>query len=110
MERVRIKITYVEANGTARVVDAAVGGTVMEAAVKAGVEGIAADCGGACACATCRVYVPAAWRERTGEPSEMEQSMLDYAGDTTEGVRLSCQLRVTPELDGLEMKMPESQH
>ncbi|WP_395646787.1 2Fe-2S iron-sulfur cluster-binding protein [Terricaulis sp.] len=104
------KITYIEANGKEHVVDAPVGQTVMEAAVKHAVPGIDADCGGACACATCHVYVDEAWREKTGEQSGMEQSMLDFANDVEANSRLSCQIKVTAELDGLVVRLPKSQH
>jgi 2Fe-2S ferredoxin len=104
------KITFVEASGEAHVIDAKPGRSLMENAVKNDVPGIAADCGGICACATCRVYVEAAWQEKTGEASEMEQSMIDFSGDTKPRLRLSCQIQVTPELDGLVVHMPDSQH
>ena len=82
----------------------------MEAAVKHAVPGIDADCGGACACATCHVYVDAAWEEKTGKPSAMEESMLDFAENVEPNSRLSCQIKVTDDLDGLVVRMPESQH
>ncbi|MGE3143454.1 MAG: 2Fe-2S iron-sulfur cluster-binding protein [Hyphomonadaceae bacterium] len=104
------KITFIEFNGTEHVVEAPVGQTVMEAAVKNGVPGIDADCGGACACATCHVYVDDAFRAKTGEASSMEQSMLDFANDVNESSRLCCQIKVTGELDGLVVRIPESQH
>ena len=104
------KITYIEANGTAHVVDAPTGQTVMEAAVKHAVPGIDADCGGACACATCHVYVDPAWQEKTGEPSSMEQSMLDFANDLESNSRLSCQIKISDGLDGLVVRLPKSQH
>ena len=105
-----VKITYVEANGAEHTVEAKPGMSVMEAAVKNGVSGIAADCGGSCACATCRVYVDAPWREKTGEAGDMELAMLEFAEDPDPGVRLSCQIKVTEDLDGLVVRMPESQH
>jgi 2Fe-2S ferredoxin len=86
------------------------GFTVMEGAVKNNVPGIDADCGGACACATCHVYVDPAWAEKTGKASAMEESMLDFAENVTETSRLSCQIKVTDELEGLVVRMPESQH
>lgn len=104
------KITYVEASGTEHVVDAKPRLSLMENAVKNGVPGIVAECGGACACATCRVYVDEAWREKTGEPSEMERSMIEYSGDSEDGIRLSCQIAVTEELDGLVVRIPASQY
>jgi 2Fe-2S ferredoxin len=105
-----VKITYVEASGVEHVIDATPGRSVMENAVKNNVPGIAADCGGVCACATCRVYVGEMWQTKVPEPSEMERSMIEYSGDTSPKVRLSCQMQVTPELDGLIVHMPERQH
>ena len=104
------KITYVENDGTEHVVDVKTGLSVMEGAVKNNIPGIDADCGGACACATCHVYVDEAWREKTGSQSAMEESMLDFAENVQESSRLSCQIKVTDELDGLKVTMPESQH
>jgi 2Fe-2S ferredoxin len=103
------KITFIEHNGTEHVVEAEVGMTVMEAAVKNMVPGIEAECGGACACATCHVYVDEAWREATGEPEEMEEDMLDFAFDVRESSRLSCQIKVREDLDGLVVRIPEKQ-
>lgn len=105
-----VKITYVAASGEAHTVDGIVDYTVMEAAVKNGVEGIDADCGGACACATCRVFVAPEWRAITGEPSEGESEMLEAYDVTEDGARLSCQIKITEALDGLVVHMPESQH
>jgi 2Fe-2S ferredoxin len=104
------KITYVEHNGKEHVIEVAAGMTVMEGAVKHNVPGIDADCGGACACATCHVYVDEAWAAKTGESSGMEQSMLDFANDVQPTSRLSCQIKVTAELDGLVVRLPQSQH
>jgi 2Fe-2S ferredoxin len=104
------KITYIEASGKEHAIDVADGMSVMEGAVKNGIPGIDADCGGACACATCHVYVDPAWAEKTGKPSSMEESMLDFANDVEPNSRLSCQIKVTPELDGLIVRMPKSQH
>ncbi len=104
------KITYVEFSGDEHVVDVEPGHTVMEGAVKNNIRGIDADCGGACACATCHVYVDGAWVSRTGQRSAMEESMLDFVEDVQPNSRLSCQIRVTDELDGLVVRMPESQH
>jgi 2Fe-2S ferredoxin len=83
--------------------------TVMETARKNDIEGIEAECGGACACATCHVYVEEAWREKTGSPSEMEEDMLDFAFEVRETSRLSCQIKVTDDLDGLVVRIPEKQ-
>ena len=104
------KITYIEHSGKEHVIDVAAGMTVMEGAVKHNVPGIDADCGGACACATCHVYVDPAWAGKTGESSSMEQSMLDFANEVEPTSRLSCQIKVTAELDGLVVRLPKSQH
>ena len=104
------KITYIDVKGTERTIEVANGLSVMEAAVKQNIPGIDADCGGACACATCHVYVDEAWREKTGAPSAMEESMLDFAENVEPNSRLSCQIKVTDELDGLIIRTPESQH
>ncbi len=103
------KITFIEHDGTRHEVEAESGMTVMEAAVKNEVPGIAAECGGACACATCHVYVEEDWRDKVGRPSESEEDMLDFAFDVRENSRLSCQIRVTDELDGLVVHIPEKQ-
>ena len=105
-----VKITYIEANGDEEVVEARVGQSVMEAAVKSGVRGITADCGGSCACATCRVHVPEEWWARLGEASEMELAMIEFSGDPEPRTRLSCQITVTQDLDGIVLHLPESQH
>jgi 2Fe-2S ferredoxin len=106
------KITFIEHNGTAHTVDVAVGRSVMQAAVDNNVPGIDADCGGECACATCHVYVDAAWLAKTGlpAPDSQEASMLSFAAVTQDDSRLSCQITVTAELDGLVVRMPEGQH
>jgi 2Fe-2S ferredoxin len=104
------KITYIEHDGKTHELEVAEGMSVMEGAVKNGVPGIDADCGGACACATCHVYVDDAWIEKTGSPSSMEQSMLDFANDVTDNSRLSCQIKVTKDVDGLIVRIPSSQH
>jgi ferredoxin, 2Fe-2S len=103
------KITYVGADGTARTVNAEPGCTVMEAAIKNGIPGIEAECGGACACATCHVYVEQAWRAVVGDPSPMEEDMLDFGYDVQPNSRLSCQIKVTDALDGLVVRVPARQ-
>ena len=103
------KITYIDAAGVARTVDGEIGSTVMETAIKNGVPGIEAECGGACACSTCHVYVDEAWREKTGEVSPMEEDMLDFAFEVKPESRLSCQIKVTEALDGLVVTTPERQ-
>ena len=104
------KITYIQFDGTENVVDVKPGLSVMEGAVKNNVRGIDADCGGACACATCHCYVDEAWQAKTGTKSAMEESMLDFAENVEPNSRLSCQIKVTEELDGLIVRLPESQH
>ena len=103
------KITFIQPDGAEQIVEAQTGMTVMEAAKKHDVEGIEAECGGACACATCHVYVDDAWREAVGGPSEMEEDMLDFAFDVRPTSRLSCQIKVTDALDGLTVRVPEKQ-
>lgn len=104
-----VKITYIEASGAVRQVEAQIGHTVMETAVKNDVSGILAECGGACACATCRVYIDDAWRSKTGEAELMEREMLEFSDETDPSARLSCQIKVTEELDGLIVRVPDSQ-
>ena len=104
------KVTYIQFDGTETVIDVKPGLTVMEGAVKNNVRGIDADCGGACACATCHVFVDEAWTAKTGEKSAMEESMLDFAENVQPTSRLSCQIKITEELDGLVVRLPESQH
>lgn len=103
------KITFIEHNGTARTVEAENGSTVMEVAIRNGVPGIDAECGGACACATCHVYVDEAWRAATGTASAMEEDMLDFAFDVRPNSRLSCQIKVSDALDGLTVRTPPRQ-
>ena len=103
------KITFVQKDGTSQIVEANVGMSAMEAAVKNAVPGIDADCGGACACATCHVYVDPQWQEITGERNELEADMLDFAFEVKENSRLSCQLKVSDALDGLVVQVPEKQ-
>jgi 2Fe-2S ferredoxin len=104
------RVTYVEHSGREHVIDVATGMSVMEGAVKNNVPGIDADCGGACACATCHVYVDQPWMEKVGPSGEMERSMLDFANGVQPNSRLSCQIQVRSELDGLVVRLPESQH
>jgi len=103
------KITYIQPDGESRTVDAQPGITVMEAAKLNSIVGIEAECGGACACATCHVYIDPAWTATVGKPGDMEEDMLDFAFDVRDESRLSCQIKVTPELDGLVVKVPEKQ-
>jgi len=103
------KITYIDQDGTKREVEAKPGQSIMEVAVANMIPGIDADCGGACACATCHVYVDDAWAGKLKEKDDMEDSMLDFAEDVREHSRLCCQILVTEELDGIVVTTPESQ-
>ena len=97
------KIVFEEPDGTERAIDIANGQSIMEGAVRNGIVGIDADCGGACSCATCMVYVPEDWLGRT------EQSMLEFCPHVQANSRLSCQIQVSDALDGLRLKVPQSQ-
>jgi 2Fe-2S ferredoxin len=103
------KITFNDAAGASRAVEAQDGSTVMETAIRNAVPGIEAECGGACACATCHVYVDEAWMEIVGKPSQMEEDMLDFAFEVRPNSRLSCQIKVAPNLDGLVVTTPAKQ-
>ena len=103
------RVTLIDPEGTRHELDGLDGMSVMEVAVRNGVPGIKADCGGACACATCQVYVDADWMERVGAPTEMEADMLEFAVDPAANSRLSCQIRLTAALDGMIAHVPASQ-
>ena len=103
------KITFIQPDGVAQTIDAEPGVTVMEAAKLNSIPGIEAECGGACACATCHVYVDEAWRGKTGTPASTEEDMLDFAFDVRPESRLCCQIKVTPALDGLVLRVPAKQ-
>jgi ferredoxin, 2Fe-2S len=100
------RITFIEPGGVRRVIDAPIGVTLMEAAVQGGVQGIVARCGGACACGTCHVYVGAAWIPKLAAREEMEEGMLENAWEPRDNSRLSCQIHVTADLEGLEVTVP----
>ena len=103
------KITFIDYEGTERSVDANVGETIMEAATSNDIPGIDADCGGACACATCHVYIAPDWFAKVGDPEDLEAEMLDVAEEVKENSRLACQLTISDELDGIVVVTPESQ-
>ena len=105
-----VKITYIEFSGTQHEVDVESGLTVMEGARNNNVPGIEADCGGACACSTCHVYIDSDWVKKLPEKDPMEEDMLDFAYEPDPNrSRLTCQVKVTDELDGLIVNMPERQ-
>ena len=104
------KVHYVAHDGTERIAEVPVGESVMRGAVANSIPGIDADCGGQCACATCHVYVDEGWLSKAGTPSEMETNMLAFVDGAQPNSRLSCQIMMTPELAGIVVKLPESQH
>ena len=103
------KITYIEHHGKSHEIEVANGLSVMEGAVQNNILGIDADCGGSCACATCHVYVDEKWFIKLPKKDSAEEDMLDMAYEPKKFSRLSCQLTVTNELDGLVVKMPSKQ-
>jgi 2Fe-2S ferredoxin len=103
------KITFIEPGGRRREIDVALGITLMEAARQHGVQGVVAQCGGACACATCHVYVDPAWLARLEPREEMEEGMLETAWEPRANSRLSCQVHITADLDGLQVTVPQRQ-
>lgn len=109
LHRFMANIKFITVDGTEYDVEAENGSTVMENAIRNGVPGIEAECGGACACATCHVYVDEAFMSIVGEPEPMEEDMLDFAFDVRPTSRLSCQIRVRDELNGLKVTVPERQ-
>jgi ferredoxin, 2Fe-2S len=102
-------ITFIDQDGNERQFEADVGSTVMETAVNNDVPGILATCGGSCSCATCHVYVDDTWVDKLPPPELDESDMLDTAHDLQENSRLSCQIKVTEELDGLIVTTPPRQ-
>ncbi len=103
------KITYIEFSGKTHTVDVENGLSVMEGAVQNNIPGIDADCGGSCACATCHVYVDEKWFNKLSKIEDSEKDMLDVAFEPNSFSRLSCQIIITDELDGLVVKMPSKQ-
>ena len=103
------KITYIENNGKSHIVEVPLGLSVMEGAVQNNVPGIDADCGGSCACATCHAYVDESWFKKLSSKEDAEEDMLDMAFEPKKFSRLTCQITVTEDLDGLVVKMPSKQ-
>jgi 2Fe-2S ferredoxin len=103
------KINFIEAGGKQITVDVPVGRSVMQGAVDNRVPGILGECGGSCACGTCRIYIDDAWIEKTGAVSEFEEAMLEAYEDTHPNKRLSCQIEVAVKLDGLIVRLPKTQ-
>jgi ferredoxin, 2Fe-2S len=103
------KITYITSRGERIETECENGSTVMETAIMNAVPGIIAECGGACTCATCHVYIEPEWQQAVGGPSSMEEDMLDFAFDVQDNSRLSCQIKVRDALDGLVVRVPTRQ-
>jgi 2Fe-2S ferredoxin len=104
-----VRLTFVTNSGAVHEVSADVGASAMQCAVSNSVPGIVAECGGACTCATCHVYVDPAWVAVVGPPEPMEADMLDFANDVRSNSRLSCQIKVKSTFDGLVLRIPETQ-
>lgn len=105
-----VKIIYVDKHGAERETDVAPGLSLMEGAVRNSVAGIDADCGGACACATCHIYLDSVDFQTLAGPTAMETSMLEFSEDVEATSRLACQIVVTPQMEGLTVRVPASQH
>jgi 2Fe-2S ferredoxin len=103
------KITYIEFNGAEHAVDVEPGQTLMQGARDNNIPGIDADCGGACVCGTCHVYVEPAWQQRLAIRTEIEKATIEFSSDVVPHSRLACQIKITPDLDGLVVRMPETQ-
>ena len=103
------RVKFVQADGTTSEVEAVSGDSVMETAIDNDIPGIVAECGGACSCATCHVYVDEGWLDRLPAPDSLEDGMLDCVIDRKPNSRLSCQLRVSDDIDGITVRVPESQ-
>lgn len=108
--RVVPRLIYVEDNGTEHEVEVPVGVSIMQGAVNHLVPGIEGDCGGLCACGTCHVYIDDGWRPICGEPDELETGMLEFAYDVEDCSRLSCQIAVSEEMEGMRVRMPVRQY
>jgi 2Fe-2S ferredoxin len=105
-----VQITYIEHDGTPHVINAIVGRSIMENAVKNNVPGIVAECGGSRVCGTCRIYVDAGGLSKMSEQEPGELELLAFVDESNPGARLSCQIKVTEDMDGLAVRMPESQY
>lgn len=103
------QVTYIGYDGAINEIEVASGTSVMQGAVDNMIDGIVAECGGSCSCATCHCYVDEAWVGKIPPASEMEKDMLECVLEPRENSRLSCQIKVTDELDGLVVRLPESQ-
>lgn len=104
-----VKVTFVQSDGSEQTIEGVAGRSLMEAALANGIPRILADCGGSCSCGTCRVFIADEWQGKAGGPNDLEVDMLEMHADRHEGERLSCQLTLTDDLDGLVVTVPESQ-
>jgi ferredoxin, 2Fe-2S len=104
------RVTFIEADGREFEVDITIGSTVMQGAVDNAISGILAECGGSCSCSTCHCYVDVAWTSKIPKASGIEKDMLTAVMDLRSGSRLSCQIQVTDDMDGLIVRLPESQY
>lgn len=104
-----VKVVFMDPDGDETAIDADPGASLMEVAVRNGVTSIEGECGGALACATCHVYIPDAWQAVTGTASADEREMLEFGVDVDERSRLSCQIHVTPAMEGMIVSTPRSQ-
>ena len=104
-----ITVNFINSKGIQKSVNAVEGETLMECAKKNDIYEIEADCGGGCSCATCHVYIEKEWIDKIKEPSEMEEDMLDFALNVKNNSRLSCQIKLESDLDGLTVRTPETQ-
>ncbi len=109
-EIILLEITYIEHDGTEHKVQTEAGYSVMQAAIDNMIDGIVAECGGACSCATCHCYIDENWTEKIGPANDLEKEMLELAQDVKSNSRLSCQVEVSDEHDGLVVRLPESQY
>jgi 2Fe-2S ferredoxin len=105
-----VTVVFLASDGSRREVEAKVGASLMQSAKLAGVAAIEAECGGSCACATCHVYVDPQWLDRIGGPTETEAVTIEFANGVEATSRLSCQIQVTAEMDGLIVRTPAGQH
>jgi len=103
------RVTFIQADGDSSEVNATSGDSVMETAIDNDVYGIVAECGGACSCATCHVYIEDEWLGKLPQPDALEDGMLDCVIDRRPNSRLSCQIRISNEIDGIRVRVPESQ-
>lgn len=105
-----VKVTFLSSDNEEYIVEVAQGSSLMEAARQNGIPGIEADCGGACACGTCHIYIPSDWTNKIAAPKESEREMLEFVTDGQDNSRLSCQIIVEDQLDGLTIHIPASQN